>query len=204
MLVDKMKRRVKAGLKFIERLFKNRFFQIVLVVFLIDRITKIFALNRCPCVVGAILNIVTIANRGIAFGLFKGDHSNILFTIVSILIVLLLYYFAFKKLDGKTNSSKGIRLGIVFMIAGAIGNIVDRIFFGYVLDIFSFHLSLWYFPAFNIADVSITFGAVLAIVYSLFEKKKSGDKPSKKSDTKSVKKAKPKKSVKKPAKKSKK
>lgn len=186
-----MKKKVKSSLNFLKKLFMNRLFQLFILVFVIDRITKIFALNKCPCIVAPFLNIVRVANRGIAFGMFKGANSNIIFSIIAIFAVVLLYYFAFVKLDGKTNASKGIRLGIVFMIAGALGNIIDRLFFGFVLDIFSFHLGIWYFPAFNIADASITFGAIVAIMYSLFEDKlnaKKNLKSNKSSTNKPVKK----------------
>ncbi len=166
-----MARKLKPFFGFVERVLKNMYFQIIISVFLLDRITKVFALNRCPCVVGPLLNIVTVANNGIAFGLFQGRNSNLVFAILSMAIVSFLYYFAFKKLDGKSVSSKGIRLGITFMIAGALANIVDRLFFGYVLDILSFHVGLFYFPVFNIADASITFGAIIAIIYSLFDRK---------------------------------
>ncbi len=62
-------------------------------------------------------------------------------------------------------------LAIVFVLGGAIGNLLDRVRFGYVVDFIQVHWYAWYFPTFNVADSAITIGAALLIIDSLFSHK---------------------------------
>lgn len=154
--------------------FSSKYFMIVLVVVILDRLTKFFAFNNCPCVVGPILNIVRVSNTGIAFGMFKGQYSNIIFSLVTVLAIAFLIFLGKYKL-----TNEKVRLGITFMIGGAIGNLIDRLFMGYVLDIFSFHLSVWYFPAFNVADAFVTMGAFFAILFTFLDERVSSSEKAK-------------------------
>ena len=63
--------------------------------------------------------------------------------------------------------------GLALIIGGALGNAIDRVRFGYVIDFLHFHWDRWYFPAFNVADSAITVGAAILILDSLFEGRKS-------------------------------
>ena len=60
-----------------------------------------------------------------------------------------------------------LAIGLGFVLGGAIGNMIDRVSAGYVIDFLIFHYRDWYFPAFNVADIAITVGAMMLILDSL-------------------------------------
>ncbi len=128
----------------------------------LDRLTKIFfshilSLGESWVVLRNILHMTLVHNTGIAFGLFR-NQGIVLIIIPVIMIALLLYNFY----HYKYNNEKLSRLYIVavsLIIAGAIGNLIDRILYGYVIDFID--LRIW--PVFNIADSAITVGAVLLL-----------------------------------------
>lgn len=101
------------------------------------------------------VSITYVKNTGIAFGLFK--NVNLVFIIVTTLIILLLI----KLFQNYKNSRLLIKLGFILIISGALGNLIDRIFLGYVTDFIDF--KIW--PVFNIADSSITVGAILLFFF---------------------------------------
>lgn len=128
----------------------------------LDRLTKIFfshilSLGESWVVLRNVLHMTLVHNTGIAFGLFR-NQGIVLIIIPVIMIALLLYNFY----HYKYNNEKLSRLYIVavsLIIAGAIGNLIDRILYGYVIDFID--LRIW--PVFNIADSAITIGAVLLL-----------------------------------------
>lgn len=128
----------------------------------LDRLTKIFfshilSLGESWVLLRNILHMTLVHNTGIAFGLFR-NQGIVLIIIPVIMIALLLYNFY----HYKYNNEKLSRLYIVavsLIIAGAIGNLIDRILYGYVIDFID--LRIW--PVFNIADSAITVGAVLLL-----------------------------------------
>jgi len=131
------------------------------IVFL-DRITKIFFSNllslgeSLPIIRNAI-HMTLVHNTGIAFGLFK--NQGIVFIIIPLIMIVLLTYNFYHY---KYNNEKLSRLYVVavsLILAGAIGNLIDRILYGYVIDFID--LRVW--PVFNIADSAITIGAVLLL-----------------------------------------
>ena len=105
-------------------------------------------------------------NHGVSFGLF-GDYkqfSNILFIILNILITTYLWYQIYKY------KSPISFAGYSFIVGGAIGNILDRIFRGAVFDFLHFHYHDYSFPIFNIADAFISIGAVI-LIYDYYKEK---------------------------------
>ena len=99
-------------------------------------------------------------NRGAAFGILKNQLAFfILVTLAAIVMIAL-------SLKGK-EKCRLYKIGLAFMLAGAIGNLVDRVFFGYVIDFLDFRV--W--PVFNVADSFVTIGAVLFGWVTLFNKK---------------------------------
>jgi signal peptidase II len=115
-----------------------------------------------------ILDFVYAWNYGISFGLFSkySDYSNIIFLALNSIIVVYLYLLMLKT---KTNLSHA---GFALVIAGALGNIIDRILYGAVFDFIYFHYDSLAFPAFNVADSFITIGAGLLIYDYMFCRKK--------------------------------
>lgn len=135
---------------------------IVSVIVFLDRITKIFfshilSLGESIPLWPNVLHMTLVHNTGIAFGLFK--NQGIVFIIIPVIMIILLGYNFYHY---KYNEEKLSRLYIVavsLILAGAIGNLVDRILYGYVIDFID--LRVW--PVFNIADSAITIGAVLLL-----------------------------------------
>lgn len=107
-------------------------------------------------------------NRGIAFGLFQGH--GVMLTPVAILMAAMAAFYAYKVPRGHL----GVQVSMGLLAAGALGNLIDRLFEGRVTDIFYFRLIN--FPVFNIADACITVAAILLVIYWSFEPGKSKKK----------------------------
>ena len=132
----------------------------------IDQITKLWVRNNLasgePLILTSFLQLSYIENTGSAFGLLA--NQAFLLTIIS--LVSLLFLFFLYRYFSTTSLLATLALAMVF--GGAVGNLVDRLRFGYVTDFIDF--CLWHdfhWPAFNVADSAITVGA-LTLVYFLF------------------------------------
>jgi len=135
-------------------------------VFILDRLTKYLVLladyQRIELL--PFLALVKVWNRGVAFGLFSSaDSANFIFTMATALALGFIFYISKK--------AKGFeRIGFGLIFGGALGNLVDRIVLGGVLDFIDLHAGSLHWPAFNVADLGITIGvAVFAFTY--FKKK---------------------------------
>ena len=131
-------------------------FIIVITVLSLDQLTKFLVtknllLNQSVALIKGIFHLTLIHNRGAAFGILKNQTP--LFIITSLFDIILIY---FNLQAHKKASSYSIALSLI--LAGALGNLIDRLFLGYVIDFLDFRI--W--PVFNIADSAITVGAVLA------------------------------------------
>ena len=130
----------------------------VLTLLIIDLVSKYYLLHANFGEIVVIKNFFKITmhtNNGVAFGIFFGHTIQL---IISITIVGLLAYFGFKYFSGKNKFYSKMLLGII--IGGAIGNVINRIHLGYVIDF----ISLWKFPVFNIADIGITVGLIILLI----------------------------------------
>lgn len=155
---------------------------IVITIIVIDQITKTKALNYMNSLIAktnniytfkpvcSFLNIVLVFNKGVAFGVFNSPtFENIMPHILLILtfcIVAILSYLFIKKQDITT-------FPFVFVIAGGIGNIIDRIKIGSVIDFIDFYIKDYHWPAFNIADSAICIGAILFFVIDIIVSRKT-------------------------------
>ena len=133
-----------------------------------DRLTKYLAVKYLmpigsAKVLDGIFNLTYVENKGVAFGLFQNMHNIIV--PVNILIVALCVYFMIKALK---NNKKLFAFSLVLIISGAIGNIIDKICYGYVVDFLEF--AFINFPVFNVADICVCIGAFLAAIIILFTK----------------------------------
>lgn len=97
-------------------------------------------------------------NTGAAWGIFQG-HLNLFFIISVIATIGIVYYFMQTEPYHKLT-----RFGLVLVFSGMIGNLIDRITFGYVRDFIDFIIFGYDFPIFNIADIAITIGVALVIL----------------------------------------
>lgn len=146
-------------------------------VFLLDQATKYWVAATLPyetfypphCieVIGGIFNIVHVGNTGAAWSLFS-DYTWALSAVG--FVALGLVYFFREALELKIIK---IQLGFGLIIGGIVGNLVDRIRLGYVIDFLDFHYDTHYFPSFNVADSGITVGVGLYLIFSLFQKQPS-------------------------------
>ena len=151
-------------------------FIIVLVIFLADRLSKIYILriaeleNTVDIYVTQYLNFYLIWNKGIAFGLFSFNESfiyNVItFIIVTITIVILVMII--KNKGFKKNS-------LLLVFGGSLGNLFDRIYYSAVPDFIDLHINNFHWFIFNIADIFITLGIICLIYVEIFFKNEENE-----------------------------
>ena len=136
----------------INRKKKDKFLIIILTavsITLLDQLTKFFVLNNI------IIQITYTTNTGAGFGILKNSTQLLIWFSI---IILGLIFCLYDELKNKTT-----RISAALIIGGTVGNLIDRIRFGYVIDFID--LKIW--PSFNIADTAITIGAVVLIIHLL-------------------------------------
>jgi signal peptidase II len=141
---------------------------IAAIVVLLDQLTKI-VVNKLwlygeEKVVTSFFNLVLAYNRGAAFSFLAGADGwqRYFFTAIAVGAVAYIIYLL--------RRHAGQRLfcwGLALVMGGAIGNVIDRVVYGHVVDFLDFHMKGVHFPAFNIADVAITMGAIVLILDEL-------------------------------------
>ena len=104
------------------------------------------------------LDLTHIHNFGISFGLFSGLISPWLLIILGLLVVGFIFYLM------KSASDTLEEWSLLIIISGALSNIIDRIFNGYVIDFIYFHYKDFFWPAFNFADIYITIGIIMIVI----------------------------------------
>ena len=138
---------------------------IVLSVVFLDQITKQLIIKYLSSSdsleVFPFLHIVSVRNTGAAFGAFRGFGSGI-FIAISVVAI----GFVINLIIRRAYNSFGLSL----VLGGAIGNLIDRIFYGKVVDFVDFHVGAFHWPAFNVADSALTVGITIIILTSLFKK----------------------------------
>lgn len=131
----------------------------------IDQLSKIWALNSLKDIgsipiIENIFHLTYVENRGAAFGMFENNQS--IFVIVALLASIFGLYYLHK--------NKNINIigksGIILIISGAVGNLIDRVRLGFVVDYFDFRF-IWEY-VFNVADVFVVVGTILLCVYIVF------------------------------------
>ena len=143
-------------------------------VILVDQVSKALILNNLPMhqsvnVIEGLFDITHIRNPGGAFGLMANMSAAtrmFVFLFLSSLAVGLLFYLYIK--TPKTHSF--LATGFAMIFGGAIGNLIDRIRFGNVVDFLDFYIGKYHWPAFNIADSAITIGIFIFVFHLLFKK----------------------------------
>jgi signal peptidase II len=149
------------------------FYALVGFVVLIDQSSKFFALqylspqNPIP-LIPQVLDLTLVRNPGVAFGLFSG-HSAVLFTVITASLVIL--FLIANRSHGATAGGASIvdRWALSLILGGAVGNWIDRLRFGAVIDFIDFRV--W--PVFNIADTAITVGVCLYFFRVLLAKERT-------------------------------
>ena len=142
----------------------------------LDQITKAaivakFFLHESYTVIDGFLNLDYVMNPGAAFGFLANMSETFrycFFTGITALVILLIIYYIVK--SRSQNMLYIMSLTLIF--SGAVGNLIDRIRFGAVVDFLDFYVRTWHWPAFNVADSSISLGAVLMIWGMIVQHKK--------------------------------
>ena len=141
------------------------FFLGIFIIAILDQAAKLFAAGILPTVktipvIADVFHLTYVENTGAGFGVFSG-YTWILTLLTLVVIIAAVTYVVVKRPQNRI-----FLTGFTFMLGGAVGNVVDRIRLGYVIDFFDFRLID--FPVFNIADCFITVGAIIFAVYVIF------------------------------------
>ena len=133
---------------------------VILGVLLTDHLVKLLVRSTMYCgqtipVIGGIFSITYVQNRGAAFSLFTG-RGKMIMVITFIALCIAVWY-----MEKHKNSHWTLLLSLELIIAGGVGNIIDRAVRGYVTDMFDMH----FFPVFNVADIAICVGCGFLILY---------------------------------------
>jgi len=147
-------------------------YAIVAIIVVADQVTKVtvdgaLALyERIPVL--PFFNITKAYNPGAAFSFLSdaGGWQRWFFTIVSAVISVVLFVW----LQRMTVRERWLGLAVALILGGAIGNLIDRVIYGHVVDFVQVYWRDWYFPSFNVADAAISCGAVIFIALTLFDR----------------------------------
>ena len=152
-------------------LFNNKFnsslFFLFLFLVILDQITKALVINFFDLYESVplfpIVNLTFVVNYGFAFGLLNNPSLNQI--VVSLVILLIISYFLYLLIK---TQDKVFQFTLTLILAGALGNFLDRIFRGFVIDFIDIYIGKYHWPAFNIADSCISVGFVILILNILF------------------------------------
>ena len=139
------------------------FFLVTIFVIVVDQITKLvvrntFELKQSLPVIKGFFHLTYTLNTGSGFSLLKDQNTALIWVSILILCIILYYY-------DKISDNKVTAISVALIVGGAIGNLIDRLILGGVIDFFDF--IIW--PVFNIADSAITIGVFILLIY-LFRK----------------------------------
>ena len=146
-------------------------------VIVLDQVTKYMAAHMLvmhePLAVMPMFNLTLMYNTGAAFSFLSeaGGWQRWFFTGVALLVSLLIFNWLRSLEDGQRLQAVALSL----VLGGALGNVIDRLRLGHVVDFIQLYYERWYWPAFNIADSAITVGVVLLIFDTLRRGKQSGN-----------------------------
>ena len=147
-------------------------FIIILIVFLLDRVSKIYVIdliqeNQSEIFIYDFLNLTLNWNTGIAFGLLS-FNADLLYHSISALILLIIIYLIYLMVV----SDKFGKIIISLIIGGALGNVYDRLNYFAVPDFIDFHVEEFHWFTFNVADIFISIGITIILLIEFFFKKK--------------------------------
>ncbi len=151
---------------------KFKDYLLILVLIGLDQITKYvvdlkMTLNQSIDIIDGFFSITYVRNTGAAFSILRGNKW--LFVAIAVVISIGLCIYMYKEKVDKLEKA-----GLLMIIAGAIGNCIDRLRLGYVIDFLDFNIFGWDYPVFNVADIFVVVGvASLLISILLFSKKEA-------------------------------
>jgi len=126
----------------------------------LDQLTKYIVVHNLKLnqtvYISSFFNITFIKNKGILFGMMSSSFSPFLIIAANLIAITILILWSLRP-----DNNIFLRIGLNLTIAGAVGNLIDRLLYGGVVDFLDFHIGKYHWPAFNIADMSITIGTIL-------------------------------------------
>ena len=154
---------------------KKKIYWLAILFFLVDLISKqviirLIDLSNSVKIIPDFFYLTYVRNEGAAFSILKNQY----------VLILLVTFFALFFINSYLTNQKINKLesfSYSMIIGGILGNLFDRLVYGYVIDFFDFRFGKFHYPIFNIADTFIVIGVILLIIHSLIEwRKKSGNK----------------------------
>lgn len=139
----------------------------IILLIIIDQISKnymqsILTLNKSVPVISGIFHLTYVENKGAAFGMFQ--NLQLFFVIIAIIVVIAGIIYIHRSKEHKIS-----KIAVAMIISGAVGNLIDRVRLGYVIDFFDFRL-IWNY-VFNFADVLVVVGTIVLCIYLLISGK---------------------------------
>lgn len=137
---------------------------IVTIIAILDQTSKTFVqmnmnLYESIFIIENFLDIAYIRNSGIAFGLFS-EHQSVIAMIIFIILTIIALILILRIFIKLPDSSLLMQIALCSILGGAVGNLIDRVLYGEVIDFISVHWYQYYWPAFNVADSCITIGMI--------------------------------------------
>lgn len=124
-------------------------------------ISRICTLNNSVSVINNFFSITYTHNYGGAWSILSS--STLFITVISIIVIIGIIYYMYKH---KINNNFE-KMGYILLLSGAIGNLIDRIIYGYVIDFLDFNIFGYNFPIFNIADICIVCGIFIIVIMQI-------------------------------------
>jgi len=146
---------------------------LTVVVIALDQLTKQLIVAHLqygrPLEILSMFNLTLTHNPGAAFSFLSaaGGWQRWLFTGIAIAVSLYILFWLMRA----EKHEYAIKAGLSLVLGGALGNLFDRLHYGYVIDFIQIHFQNWYYPDFNVADSAITLGAIFIIWALIFSKK---------------------------------
>ena len=136
-----------------------------------DQLTKILVIKNFQLYeslsILPFFNLTFIVNYGFAFGFLNNPSLNQIFVILVIFSIIAYFLYLLIK-----TQDQFFRFSLILVLSGAVGNFIDRVLHGFVIDFIDIYLGSYHWPAFNLADSSITLGFILIMFNILFLNKK--------------------------------
>jgi len=146
-------------------IYRGAYLAVSLAVLFLDQwskglVTRTMEVHQSKTIITDVFDLTYVRNTGAAFGLFASVDSSIkaiLLNSIAVIVFLIVSAYALR------SSHKSVRLqvGLALILGGAVGNLLDRVRFGYVVDFLDFSISGHHWPAFNVADSAICIGVAL-------------------------------------------
>lgn len=145
-------------------------------IIVIDQVTKVYImqtmrLHESIVVIPNLFSITYIRNPGAAFGILSGSSGSFRFIFFGLTSLFALGLLGTILLRMPKDDWMG-QISVVAILGGAIGNLLDRLRYGEVIDFLDFYIEGYHWPAFNVADSAITVGVIFLILHFAFEKQK--------------------------------